>query len=34
MNVDAPRRAVTVDEVRTHRAQIEQLGAQYGVHNV
>lgn len=34
VNVDAPRRAVTVDGVRTLRAQIEQLGAQYGVQNV
>ncbi len=34
MNVDAPRRAVTLDEVRAHRAEIERLGGRYGVRNI
>lgn len=34
MNVDAPRRAVTLDEVRTRRSEIEQIGARFGVRNV
>lgn len=34
MNVDAPRRAVTLDEVRARRAEIERLGSRYGVRNV
>ncbi|HEY2574780.1 MAG TPA: nucleotidyltransferase family protein [Streptosporangiaceae bacterium] len=34
MKVDAPRRAVTLGEVRAHREEILQLGAQFGVHNI
>lgn len=34
MNVDAPRRAVTLDEVRARRADIERLAGRYGVRNV
>lgn len=34
MNVDAPRRAVTLDEVQTRRPEIEQLGSQYGIRNI
>lgn len=29
-----PRRAVTVDEVRKHRAEISAIGQRYGVENV
>lgn len=34
VNVDAPRRAVTLDEVRAHRAEIERLGGRYGMRNI
>lgn len=34
VNVDAPRRAVSLAEVRAWRAEIERLGAKFGVHNV
>lgn len=34
VNVGAPRRAVTLDEVRAHRAEIARLGGQYGVRNI
>jgi predicted nucleotidyltransferase len=32
--VDPPRRAVTLEEVRAHRAEIERLGGRYGVRNI
>lgn len=34
MKLDAPRRAVTLDEVRAHREEIAHLGEQFGVHNI
>jgi uncharacterized protein len=34
MKVDAPRRAVTLDELRAHREEILQLGERFGVHNI
>lgn len=34
MDVEAPRRAVTVDEVRAHSADIAELGERYGVRNI
>lgn len=34
VKVDAPRRAVTLDEVRAQRDEIVQLGRQFGVRNV
>ena len=34
MNVDAPRRAVTLDQVRARRTEIERLGGRYGVQNI
>lgn len=34
MNVDAPRRAVTLQEVRTQRAELERLGDRHGVRNI
>ena len=34
MRVEAPRRAVTLDEVRAHRNAITQLGERFGVRNI
>lgn len=34
MKADAPRRAVTLDEVRVHRAYILRLGERFGVRNI
>lgn len=34
MKADAPRRAVTLDEVRAHRAEILRLGERFGVRNI
>ncbi len=31
---DVPRRAVSLDELRHHRAQIQAIGARYGIANV
>jgi predicted nucleotidyltransferase len=32
--VDAPRRRVTLDEVRAHRDEIYEIGRRYGVSNI
>ena len=34
MKVEAPRRAVTMDEVRAHRDAITRLGERFGVRNI
>ena len=34
MKVEAPRRAVTLDEVRAHRDVITRLGERFGVRNI
>ena len=34
MKVEAPRRAVTLDEVRAQRDEIVQLGRRFGVRNI
>ncbi len=34
MRVEAPRRAVTLDEVRGHRDSITRLGERFGVCNI
>ncbi len=34
MRVEAPRRAVTLDEVRAHRDAIKRLGERFGVRNI
>ena len=34
MKVEAPRRAVTLDEVRAHRDEFVQLGKRFGVRNI
>jgi predicted nucleotidyltransferase len=34
VKVDAPRRAVTLDEVRAQRDEIVQLGRRFGVRNI
>jgi hypothetical protein len=34
VKVEAPRRAVTLAEVRALREEIVQLGQEYGVHNI
>ena len=34
MKVEAPRRAVTLDEVRAHREVIKRLGERFGVRNI
>jgi len=34
LKLDAPRRAVTLDEVRAHRDEIVQLGERFGVRNI
>ena len=34
MRVEAPRRAVTLDEVRAHRDAIMRLGERFGVRNI
>jgi len=34
VKVDAPRRAVTLDEVRAHDAEIRRLGERFGVRNI
>ncbi|MGO9217629.1 MAG: nucleotidyltransferase family protein [Streptosporangiaceae bacterium] len=34
MKVEAPRRAVTMDEVRAHRDAIKRLGEHFGVRNI
>jgi predicted nucleotidyltransferase len=34
VRVEAPRRAVTLDEVRAHRKAITQLGERFGVRNI
>lgn len=34
MKGDAPRRAVTLDEVRAHRDDIMRLGERFGVRNI
>jgi uncharacterized protein len=34
MKLDAPRRAVTLDELRAHREEIVQLGERFGVRNI
>ncbi len=34
MEADAPRRAVTLDEVRAHRTDILRLGERFGVRNI
>lgn len=34
MRVEAPRRAVTLDEVRAHRDVITRLGERFGVRNI
>ena len=34
MRVEAPRRAVTLDEVRVHRDAINRLGERFGVRNI
>jgi predicted nucleotidyltransferase len=34
VKADAPRRAVTLDEVRAHRADILRLGERFGVRNI
>lgn len=34
MKLEAPRRAVTLGEVRAHRDEIQKLGARYGIRNV
>jgi predicted nucleotidyltransferase len=34
VRVEAPRRAVTLDEVRAHRDAITQLGVRFGMRNI
>jgi predicted nucleotidyltransferase len=34
VKVEAPRRAVTMDEVRAHRDAIKRLGERFGVRNI
>jgi uncharacterized protein len=34
VKADAPRRAVTLDEVRAHRADIVRLGERFGMRNI
>jgi predicted nucleotidyltransferase len=34
VKLEAPRRAVTLDEVRAHREEIVRLGEQFGVRNI
>jgi uncharacterized protein len=34
VKVEAPRRAVTLDEVRGHREEIVRLGERFGVRNI
>lgn len=34
MRLDAPRRAVTLEEVRSHRDEIVRIGERYGVGNI
>jgi hypothetical protein len=34
LSAEAPRRAVTLDEVRAHRNAIIQLGQRFGVRNI
>lgn len=34
MKLEAPRRAVTLDELRAHREEIIELGERYGVRNI
>lgn len=34
MSVDAPRRAVSLDDVRRHREQIVAIGERFGVRNI
>jgi predicted nucleotidyltransferase len=34
VNVDAPRRAVSLEEVRSRRADIERLGLRYGIRDI
>ena len=34
MKVEAPRRAVTMDEIRAHRDAIKRLGERFGVRNI
>jgi predicted nucleotidyltransferase len=34
VKVEAPRRAVTLDEVRAHRDVIKRLGERFGVRNI
>ena len=34
MKVEAPRRAVTMDDVRAHRDAIKRLGERFGVRNI
>jgi hypothetical protein len=34
VGADVPRRAVTFDEVRAHRADIVRLGERFGVRNI
>ena len=34
LSAEAPRRAVTLEEVRAHRDAIIRLGQRYGVHNI
>ena len=34
MKVEAPRRAVTLDEVGAHREVIKRLGERFGVRNI
>lgn len=34
MKLDAPRRAVTLDEVRAHREEIVHLAERFGVRNI
>ncbi|HEV2375953.1 MAG TPA: nucleotidyltransferase family protein [Streptosporangiaceae bacterium] len=34
MKVDAPRRAVTLDEVRSRREEIVRLGERFGIRNI
>jgi predicted nucleotidyltransferase len=34
VRVEAPRRAVTLDEVRAHRDAIKRLGERFGVRNI
>ncbi|MDN5856259.1 MAG: nucleotidyltransferase domain-containing protein [Actinomycetia bacterium] len=34
MRLDAPRRAMNIDDVRRHREQIVEIGRRFGVRNI